>query len=88
MALLSLLDAPCPGPPVSVGSHDGFCRVVPISASQALLVSQVEGNGWVQEMDVAETVIPSETFVHGVAITGGAPGETITIQTPTNKESK
>lgn len=88
VALLSLLDAPCPGPPVSVGFHDGFCRVVPISASQALLVSQVEGNGWVQEMDVAETVIPSETFVHGVAITGGAPGETITIQTPTNKESK
>ncbi len=88
VALMSLVEAPYPGPAISVGSHDGFCRVVPISASQALLVSQVDGNGLVQVMELIETVIPSETCVHGVAITGGKAGEIITIQTPTNKESK
>lgn len=85
VALLSLIDAPYPGPAISAGSHDGFCRVVPISTSQALLISQVDGSGWVQAMEVVETVVPNETCIHGVAVTGGKAGETITIQVPTNK---
>lgn len=88
VALMSLVEAPYPGPAISVGAHDGFCRAVPISASQAFLVTQVEGDGFVQVMELVETVLPSETCVHGVAITGGKAGDTITIQTPTNKEGQ
>lgn len=81
-ALLSLIEAPYPGPAISVGAHDGFCRTVPISQARALLVSQVDGNGYVQALELIETVLPSETCVHGVAISGGDARDTIMVKVP------
>lgn len=84
---LGVTEAPYAGPGVPLGPHDGFCRVVPISIRKALQVWQESGCGYVRPLLVEERVIPEETLVHGVAITGGKPGEEITIQVPQKERS-
>ncbi|WP_251447040.1 hypothetical protein [Vermiculatibacterium agrestimuris] len=79
---LGVMGTPYAGPGVVLGSHGGFCRVVPVSLTRALVVSQADGNGYVGIMETAERVIPSDSMIHGVAITGGDPGQEIVIKQP------
>lgn len=70
------------GATVSLPTHSGFCRVTPISTTKAILVYSVDGNGYAQAMVMEERIIPSSQMVDGLALQGGNPGETITIQIP------
>lgn len=87
---LGLEDGPAPGVPVPLPGHDGFCRLVPISVSKAILIYQADGNGYARYMELEERVVPSgggEAFtgvagLDALAITGGGPNETITVQVP------
>lgn len=76
--LLGMLEGPSPGPAVSAGVHNGFCRVIPISVQKALLVTQRSGNGYVCVMEAVERVVPTDVMAHGLALSGGGPGEEIT----------
>jgi len=70
-----------PGPAVPLGAHSGYCRAIPISVTKALLVKQRSGNGYVQLMDAVERVVSTTELAHGIALSGGGPGETITVIT-------
>lgn len=77
--LLGMLEGPALGPAVPLGSHGGFCRVVPITVDIALLVTQREGNGYVRLMQAAERVIPCVDNADGIALSGGTSGQQITV---------
>lgn len=87
---LGLEDGPAPGVPVPLPGHDGFCRLVPISVSKAILIYQANGNGYARYMELEERVVPAsggEAFtgvagLDALALTGGGPNETITVQVP------
>lgn len=61
-------------------AHGGFCRVVPVTAREAICVVQRDGNGYGGLWTLAERVIPAtRDFAHGIAVSGGAAGEEITV---------
>ena len=62
-----------------MGPHEGFCRVIPVTNKMALLVIQRKGNGYVQSLQSEIRAIPAQGINDGLALSGGGPGETITI---------
>lgn len=76
---LGLAGGLCPGPAVPMGAYGAFCQVVPISTGKALVISGRDGNGYVQLAEAVPTVIPSDTLASGLALSGGGPGEKITV---------
>lgn len=84
VALLATRDSPHAGPTVPLGSHDGFSRVIPISNALAFHVAQIDGGGFARVMGVSQVAVPTVSRAHGVALSGGNPGETITVQFPDN----
>lgn len=87
---VGLEDGPAPGAAVTLPQHSGFCRVVPISMTKALLVWEAGGNAYAQYMVLEERVIPVKSamvkigngLIDGLALTGGEANEVITIQIP------
>ncbi len=81
---------PAPGAAVPLPANSGWCRVVPISVTKAILVYADGGNAYAQYMELAERVEPVTSrvdaelagYIDGYALSGGGPGDTITVQIP------
>lgn len=77
---LATADGVTAGHGAPLEAHGGFCRVVPVTAREAICVTQREGNGYGRLMELAERVIPAtRDFAHGIAVSGGNEGEEITV---------
>lgn len=71
---------PSPGATISLVAHDGFCRVVPISQTRAILLWQADGNAYARALQLEERITPSSTLIHGLAVTAGGPGEKVSLR--------
>lgn len=93
---VGLEDGPAPGAAVTLPQHGGYCRVVPISMTKAILVWEAGGNAYAQYMVLEERVIPVKSalvkigngLIDGLALTGGEANEVITIQIPGENPSE
>ncbi len=87
---MSLEDGPAPGAAVLLPQHSGFCRLVPISVTKAILIWGADGNGYAQYMVLEERVMPIKHalvkpgygLIDAFALTGGEANAAITVQVP------
>lgn len=76
---LSTEDGILAGPAAPMEPNDGFCSAVPVMNHIALLVTQRKGNGYVQVLQCMPRAVPADGHNDGLALSGGGPGETITV---------
>lgn len=66
-------------PGVMTGASEGCAVTVPLSSTYAVLIHQREGNGYAKVLRRVPTALTSDRAVTGLAVTGGGPGEKITL---------